>query len=698
VGTDDDKIDSESRLRLASRVTEYLKANSDVAAYVDVRAVISGLEAHSFLEEARITKRSINASAEVEGIDEKAVLRLAFNEAEYLKANPDVAAAVEAGLVATGQQHWENHGFEEELRGVRFPSWRQPSSLVQLKKVLAFEPLDIVQIAEALGSSATLPDLKMLRTPGLQNWIRVSRMLQKAERKPLISLIMPVYNTDERWLRLAIESVQLQIYRSWELCIVDDNSSNPDVQAVLEEYANIDSRIRIHLRDTNGHISLASNDALTMASGDYVALLDHDDELTPDALAKVVLMINEDPDVDFIYSDEDKIDETGRVYGRAMKPRWSPELIWSCGYTTHLSVYSSRILRAVGGFRSEFDGAQDYDLVLRVSEITDRIAHIPEVLYHWRAIETSTAKSADAKSYALPRAESALLQHMTRRGVTGEIARAQLPGYTRFDPQIQGCPLVSIVIPTAGKIVEMDGREVNFIENCVGSIVEKSTYANYEIIVSDNGNLSEATLTFLRDRGVKLIPYDAVRFNLAEKMNLGADHATGEYLIIMNDDTQVISPYWIEELLRFNQLERVGVVGAKLLFADHTIQHIGVSIIGGAPGHPMAGEPRGALGHLGLATVPHNVSAVTGACMMTRADLFRRIGGFDLLFDLNYNDVDYCLKVVDQGYRIVINPLCELYHFESVSRDVAGSVRQDELELFQSRWGKRYQAEQYLRG
>ncbi len=533
-------------------------------------------------------------------------------------------------------------------------------------------------------------------TPYVKRWGRISQTAKSLPHSPLISVLMPVYNVDVKWLSLAIESVYWQIYSRWELCIVDDCSTDAAIESLLRWWTARDSRIKVIRRTENGHISAATNDALAMADGAYVALLDHDDELTVEALAHVASYINDNPDVDYIYSDEDKVDAAGNVSGRFFKPAWSPEFILSCGYTTHLSVYRKAIVTDVGGFRSQYDGAQDYDLTLRVTSKTSRVGHIPEVLYHWRTLKTSTAQNNHAKHYAFPRAKAALKEHMTRIGFPGRVVDGVLPGHTRPIFDVKGTPRVSLIIPTAGKIVRVAGRRMNLLENFIRSVVMVSTWKNIQLIVLENGDLPEATIGMLHEWGAFVVPYREARLNLARKFNLGVQHANGDYVILLNDDMEVISPDWIEQLLQFQQQDRVGAVGAKLLFADRTIQHAGVTVIDGSPGHPYYGLPEDTVGHGGICTAVHNTVAVTGACLMTPRSLFTRLGGYDDAFDLNYNDVDYCLRLNDAGYRVVVNPFAVLWHYESLSKG-QGGVRPDELKLFHRKWRDRYRREAFMR-
>jgi GT2 family glycosyltransferase len=518
--------------------------------------------------------------------------------------------------------------------------------------------------------------------------------LQSMTYKPVFSILTPVYNTPEKWLRRVIDSVLEQQYPHWELCIADDCSTQPHVRRILDEYIARDQRIKVVYRDRNGHIAEATNSALEIATGEFIALLDHDDELTADALFENAIALNERPTLDFVYSDEDKIDEEGVCSDPFYKPDWSPDFMLTCMYTCHLGVYRTSLVREIGGFRPEVNGAQDYDLALRIAARSDRIHHIPRVLYHWRTLPTSTASGAEAKDYAYPAAQRAIANYLHLVGTPGKVLAGPRPGYHRVLYDIQGKPRVSVVIPSAGRIIDWEGRQIDLLRMCVGSILEKSTWPEIEIIVIHNNDLRPDLEKWLRTRA-KLVAYTNPNFNLAEKINIGARHATGEHLIIQNDDTEVIAPDWIEHMLRYSQQPRIGAVGAKLLFPDNRIQHAGVVLLNGAPGHAYYNHPSDEVGYFLSVQVPRNYIAVTGACMMTRTEIWNEVGGFSKDFPLNYNDVDYCLKVREKGYRTVYVPEAELYHYESVSREAARGVKPGELEHFQRRWMDRYFLDPY---
>jgi GT2 family glycosyltransferase len=509
--------------------------------------------------------------------------------------------------------------------------------------------------------------------------------------RPLLSIVMPVYNTEERWLRAAIVSVQNQVYTNWELCIADDHSPDPRVGVVLREIASRDARIRLHFRAVNGHISAASNSALALASGDFVVLLDHDDELPRHALAAVVHELNRHSDADIIYSDEDRLDEAGRRYAPYFKPDWNPELFRGQNLISHLGVYRTSLIRRVGGFREGLEGSQDYDLALRAVEQTrpDRIRHIPYVLYHWRAIPGSAALGVEQKSYAHDAARLAVQEHLARTGVqaTCESAPA-VPYHQRIRYRLpEPRPHVTIIIPTRDRI--------DLLSRCVRSVLSRSTYGALDIIIVDNGSVEPDSTRYLEEvqRGscVSVIRVDEP-FNFSRVNNLAAARARGTVLCFLNNDTEVISTDWLEEMVSLAVQDDVGAVGAMLYYPDDTIQHAGVVLgLGGIASHPHRGLRRGAPGYYGRAALTQAASAVTAACMVVRRKAFDGVGGFDETLAVAYNDVDFCLRLGARGLRSVWTPFAELYHHESVSRgdDSQGASRERFLAESQSmrdRW------------
>jgi GT2 family glycosyltransferase len=488
---------------------------------------------------------------------------------------------------------------------------------------------------------------------------------------------MPVYDTPLDLLNLAILSVQSQYYENWELCICDDASPNPNITARLESWRKQDPRIKITYSSKNEGISAASNRALELASGEFIGLLDHDDELTPDALYEVVNLLQKQPDADMIYSDEDKLDPGGRRVSPHFKPEWSPELMLALMYTCHFSVYRRSILEEIGGFRIGFEGAQDYDLVLRLSEKTDRICHIAKILYHWRMAPNSVAGSGTAKPYAYEAAQKALTEHLVRRRIPGEIVPGEWRGYYRVRFNLEGADKVSIVIPNLGR--------PDALRACVRTIEEKTSYRNYEVIVIDNRRHDADTRNYLASRPYRVISVEGSS-NLSRLINAGAAGARGAYLLVLHDDTEVISAEWITAMLGFCRQPEIGAVGAKLLFRTGRFQHIGIALgLRGVAGYPLRGFYAPPQSYLDPSRFIRNCSAVSGACMMVRKELFDKLGGFDEQLPGTYNDIDFCLRIREAGYRIVWTPEAELYKHESIARN---SQDGKQIKYFEHRWGK----------
>ena len=535
----------------------------------------------------------------------------------------------------------------------------------------------------------------MKHTPDSQALAALATRIASLPLQPKISVLMPVYNTDPRWLRAAIDSVRAQIYANWELCIADDASTSPSTVAVLDEYAK-DQRIQIVRRATNGHISAASNDALALATGDYIALLDHDDVLTPDALAEIVSEINAHPDSDVIYSDEDKLSVSGKRCDPFFKPDWSPEHFLGQMYTCHLTVARASLMREVGGFRVGLEGAQDYDLWLRMIARTSRIRHVPKILYHWRKIPGSAAAVVDAKPYALDNAARALSDHARSIGLDASVEPGLAPGMWRVRRRIKGHPDVTIVIPTAGRSAPLRGKQVDLLGHAVRSIVDKTTWPNYRLLIVDNGDLTAETLT-----AIERVPHRRVTymqppgpFNLAHKINFAVQHAETDYFVIFNDDIEIITPDWIEGLLEYIQDPAIGAVGCKLRFPDGRLQHVGVVTGITIAAHLFHQAPADAFGWNGGAMTVRNYSVVTGAVMMTRREAWDRVDGFDERLRIDFNDVDYCLKLRDAGYRIVFTPFVECYHHESGSFG-ARQQNPEDIAVMQRKWGETLDRDPY---
>jgi O-antigen biosynthesis protein len=504
---------------------------------------------------------------------------------------------------------------------------------------------------------------------------------------PRFSIVTPVHETAPEVLRKMLRSVRRQSYGEWEHCLVDDGSRDPRLRQILDRAAAADSRIRVAYRELNAGIVAASNDALAMAGGEFVALLDHDDELHPDALAHVSEAIDRTPEADYVYTDEDKIDLRGHHSSPFFKPDWSPERLRTQMYTCHLSVMRRSLVEQVGGFDADFEGAQDWDLVLKVTERARGVVHVPRTLYHWRLLETSAASAAAAKPWAFEAGARAVQAHCDRIGLPAEVEMdAADPGVLHLKPKLDEQPLVSIVVPTAGQVRDVRFEPVVLVENCVRSIVERSTYENYEIVCVTSDSFEPDIGERLREiagERLRLVPYEG-EFDFSAKINLGAVHSTGEQLLLLNDDIEVTTPDWLERMVMYSGLEGVGAVGGRLVWGDTRLQHVGVSFEGGLPGHLYYGFAGDFRGYMNAVLIARNCLAVTGACLMTRRDLFDELGGLTDEFPVNFNDVDYCLKVHASGRRIVYDPDLILFHFESSSRKA--TVEEWEFNRLSERW------------
>lgn len=518
---------------------------------------------------------------------------------------------------------------------------------------------------------------------------RIRHHITALPYRPLISILMPVYNPPVDFLDKAIASVRRQLYSNWELCIADDASTKPQVRALLEQVARDDNRVRATFRPINGHISAASNTALAMAQGEFIALLDHDDELTEHALYHVAVALNENRDVDLLYSDEDKIDAKGQRFGHYFKPDWNPDLFLSQNLICHLGIYRREIANAVGGFREGYEGSQDWDFAMRFVDVihADHIRHIPHVLYHWRAIAGSTAIAIEAKQYAVSSAKVALQDHWHRRGIDPDIVPVAAGHFITHLPLPSPTPQVSIIICTRNR--------VELLRQCVEGIEQQTDYRNHEIIIVDNGSDDGATLEFLAGRhasGTLRVIRHPAPFNFAELNNLAAHQAQGELVCLMNNDVFPIHSAWLTEMVAHALRPEIGAVGAKLCYPNDTIQHAGVFLDGVAAGHLHLGYPREAAGYGNRARLAQNVSAVTAACLVVRKAIWHAVGGMDEKFAVAFNDVDFCLRVDQMGYRNLWLPQAELYHYESASRGKENTPEKRarflaEVDLLQKRWG-----------
>ena len=527
---------------------------------------------------------------------------------------------------------------------------------------------------------------------------RIREQIAKFQYLPMISVLLPVYNSNLRWLRRAILSVQKQLYPRWELCVVDDASTDRKLWPFLQRCARRDPRIKVIRRTENGHISAASNDALRLANGDFVALLDHDDELAPTALYFVALALNRNCDLRLLYSDEDKLDAQNRRSEPYFKSDWNPELFLAQNFISHLSVYRTDLIRRLGGFRIGFEGSQDYDLALRcIEQIRPKeIEHLPWVLYHWRAGDQSTASSATAKPYAQEAARRAVQEHLERTGIAGTVVPSHgVYLQTKYALPIEH-PLVSIIIPTRD--------QVSAVRKCLHSVFHKTDYRTYEVIVLDNETYDSETLEFLAE----LRKYDRVQveriegtFNYSRLNNRGVELSRGSFIALLNNDVEVINDDWLSEMVSRAMQPKVAMVGARLWYPNGTIQHGGVILgAGGIAGHAHVGLRRGEPGYFARAHLAQNLSAVTAACALVRREVYLQLGGFDENLAVTFNDIDFCLRLREAGYRIVWTPHAELIHHESASRGVDDSTPKQvrflaEVDYMNSKWGEMLQRDPF---
>ncbi|WP_418139360.1 glycosyltransferase [Oceanimonas smirnovii] len=510
--------------------------------------------------------------------------------------------------------------------------------------------------------------------------------------QPVISILLPVYNTPPALLTECIHSVTAQLYSNWQLCIADDASTKAETRQALQQLCAGDKRIKLVQRESNGHISAASNSALAVATGDYVALLDHDDLLSPDALLKVAAAINQHPDALLFYSDEDKIDDKGKRYDPHFKPGWNPDLLLSQNYISHLGVYQRQRMVNIGGFKEGLEGSQDHDLVLRFTDglQSQHIVHIPEVLYHWRAVAGSTALGGNEKSYAHQAGLNALQQYVSKQQPQASVSSTSGDYYRVTWPLPSPSPLVSLLVPTR------DG--VDILAPCVNAILEKTDYRHFELIILDNQSSCPRTLEYMqqvseRDERVRVLRWDHP-FNYSAINNFGANQAKGSIIGLINNDVEPINAGWLSEMVSQVCRPEIGCVGAKLYYPNGSLQHAGVILgIGGVAGHSHKYFNGNALGYFARLQLVQNLSAVTAACLLVRKEVFEQVGGLnEEHLKVAFNDVDFCLKVREAGYRNLFTPFAELYHHESVSRGAEDNPEkqarfQAEIAYMRQTWG-----------
>lgn len=514
--------------------------------------------------------------------------------------------------------------------------------------------------------------------------------LVKQSGQYTISVLVPVFNTPSNILHATIRSVLAQSYDRWELCICDDASSREETIEALDLYRGTDPRIRIVRSETNLHIAKATNLAAEFATGDFVAFLDHDDTLEPDALEHVAAAIEDQPQADVLYTDEDKIEADGSYSDPYLKPAWSPEHLCSVAYVLHLMVVRKSLFFELGGMRPEFTGAQDYDLSLRATAAARHVVHIPRVLYHWRKIAGSAAAEVNAKPEALLNARRALQDFVTSVDPAAAVHPGLFQGSFRVDWPVDGDRPVTLLMLTDGRSKYVPGRgEINLPLHALESIIEKSSYKNFKIILLDNGRLDGDTGRRIRKLGVRLEIYQAPQgpFNYSQKVNAGFELVDTEDLILLNDDVEVRSADWIEALLSLSGREGVGAVGARLLYPNETVQHAGVVLgVNDLSAHLFHGLPRDHVAYCGYSHVIRNYAAVTGAVLATRMSLVRKLEGFDRNLAIDFNDIDFCLRVQKLGLRVAFTPFAELFHFEgaSIERRVVSTI--DRITFLQ-KWG-----------
>jgi len=506
------------------------------------------------------------------------------------------------------------------------------------------------------------------------------------EYRPKISIITPVLNTREEWLRSSIESVLHQIYDNWELCIADDGSDQPHIRETLNCYQQKDARIKVKYLNENQGVSGASNEALAMASGEFIGFLDHDDQLLPNALYEVVLMLNRNASADFIYSDEILISKRGKPVFAYFRPDFSLDYMLSHCYIVHFVVIRASILKKIGGFRAEFKVSQDYDLFLRVLSQTRNVLHIPKILYRWRQYESSTGHLL--KERVMESSRRALQDFADREGIKGVVWGTKNFNFFRLKRDILDRPKISIIIPTKDRI--------DLLKRCIESIQNRSSYDNYEIIIVDNMSQEEETAAYLDGLGksYRIIKFNE-KFNYSKLNNYAAEFARGEHLLFLNNDIEVLNSDWLEAMLEQSQRDEIGCVGAKLLYPDRKIQHVGVVVgWGGRAEHIYKWLHSNDIGYMGHFVSIRNYSAVTAACMMLRKSIFNEVGGFDERFEIGFGDVDLCLRVRELGYENLFTPYAELLHYESATRGRSFSFdpHPNDTKRFIERW------QEYIKG
>ena len=552
-----------------------------------------------------------------------------------------------------------------------------------------------IKILRRGGTSSNLIDNQKC----YQEWLEKNNNhieIKKFSYNPLLSVIIPVYNVKREYLVECIESILKQSYSNFEIILIDDNSSNIETLNTLKEYEN-NSKIKIKYRKTNGMISVASNDGIKLAKGEFLVLVDNDDKLDQNAFYYLVEALNKDKTLDFIYTDEDKMDIHGKYFEPHFKPDYSPDTLMGMNYICHLSCLRTSLVREVGGFRKDYDGSQDYDLFLRILDKTKKIYHIPRILYHWRETPSSTSLALGNKSYAYIAGKKALEDTLKRRNIEGEVldnptSSTYLIKYKHDNPK------VSIIIPMKDK--------VNLTKVCIDSLYNKNTYQNFEIIIVDNNSTEEETLNYFNalkkeHDNVKILTIKE-EFNYSRLNNLAIKEATGDYILLLNNDTEVLDPNFLDYMIGYASQEHVGCVGLKLLYKDLKVQHAGVVLgYGGVAGHVFVTASNKDIGIFNRLSMPYDYSAVTAACLLVKKSKYLEVDGFDENLKVALNDVDFNLKMLKKGYYNVCLNNISLLHYESKSRGY--EVTKEQIERFQKeqdymkkKWGKELENDKYF--
>jgi len=660
-----------------------------------VNRLLNWLKSLVMHRSAIFVRAYLSALAQSLGTSRVSFRKQDFDGDDYLRTYPDVA-----DVNMSPHLHYLAYGLREGRRARFFDSHWYNQKYPNVAAAAALSPLQhYLRHGKQQGLKARFVLIKPEGIVDERNdygkWLKVYEAATSAKiapvSGPLISILLAVYNPKPEHLISAVNSVLMQSYSNWELCIADDASDDPAIKKLLRTYARQDERIKLVEREQNGHISAATNSALTLATGEYIGLLDHDDELTFDALSEMALAIEAHPEADLLYSDEEKLNDSGERFDPYFKPDFNYELFLAQNMISHFGVYRMSAVRRAGGFREGLEGAQDYDLAFRVLEQSHfrNIHHVPRVLYHWRATAGSTALSLGEKSYATKAGLKAVTEHLERIKVKAFVTFADpRTGHYRVrydlsDPQVK----VSIIIPTRDRL--------DILRLCIRSIFERTQYRSFEIIIVDNGSVEPETLAFF-----DALPQDQVRiirddnpFNFSALNNIAAREAKGSYLCLMNNDIEIVSANWIEEMLSFAQRPDVGCVGARLWYPDMTLQHGGIVLgIGGVAGHAHKKLEKTSTGYFCRAVHHQSYSAVTAACLMVRKAVFDQVGGLDENLPVAFNDVDFCLRVREKGYRNVWTPYAEMIHHESASRGSERTPQQkarfkSEVDYMMGRWG-----------